>query len=246
MQKLKYAFALLAMAAVLALGALAPQAVAKAQDRRNLGKTTCLDIGALNLEIEEPKPYEQQIWEKLAALSAGSSILASEEQTQNSREEILRIYNQEYDRYVSGGLINVYAPPELETCSPYLYIMEVQGGFYSNIVWCVEASFFGPDCGSTLMMILDDETGKLLQIWYNSDDRSWYLDGESALEQLCELYFTGLDLPEGSLPETQDAQFEPEDTVRFAEYSLQGEWLPEMKLTLMVEERGFEILPICS
>lgn len=241
MQKLKYAFALLAMAAVLALGALAPQAVAKAQDRRNLGKITCLDIGALNLEIETPKPYEQQIREKLAVLSTGYCIPASEEQTQNSREEILRIYGEEYERYASGGLINAYGPPELESCSPYLYIMEIQGSFYSNIVWHLEACFFDPDCGSNLMMTLDDETGKLLQIWYASNDTSWYLDGERALEQFCELYFTGLDLPEGSLAEVQDAQPEPEANVKLAEYSLQGEWFPEMKLTLLVEERRFEI-----
>lgn len=188
--------------ALLILIAYLPKMAAAMQDKEILTQPQYESMQSVQLEIRE----NLSALGKLALvrnMSSGNNIEISKEEALMSVEEVNAAVDKALAPYISAGLIQPFEESYREWRP--LWMWDDENLEINGIVW--EGYIVGEQDGYHVVNVLiDDETGNLLFIQYNSNYALEYSMQEEFLSKFCEIYF-------GSLEITDFANFETRDLV---------------------------------
>lgn len=187
MSKLKTGIAAVLTLALLVGGAFFPKLVSAVQDQISRDNATSNPIRSIQLEIEKNVSV---LGRMVMLVNVQGAIELTENKTKMTSQEVMDAARKGLQPYIDVNLIK-YNEAEV-TLSPHLLqvpdMLELQG-----IVWSV-AITIAADPYSYINLIIDDETGHILQIWYASEDNPCDIPAEDALVLLAEIFFSSLDL----------------------------------------------------
>ena len=232
MNKLKTSLILLLTLLVLTAGAFFPKIVSAIQDLSN-GHDGSVPITAVELKIvKEVSPVARLIMlSKAVDFTEVSESIAS-----MTRAEALEAVRAELMPYIDAGLIAyredeiVLTPVLVQTSS----MQELQG-----IVWIVRIT--GDNDGiSNLSIIMDDNTGYILQIEYTHENLITAIPGEDATKMWTDIFFTALDLD--YLGAETNAEHVYDDSIyRAKQYSFYDSQYGQVFVNLVLYPYGFSI-----
>lgn len=250
---LKYMLVFLLAGAVMALGAAAPALAARFRDGTTVGKTASAAIGELTLEIQEPKTEVQRIQEKLAlySMTADGDEYVEADKAQRTADAVIAICQGEVERYrEAGALCRDWFCDEITATPVFRYALSPETGtLRSGIFWYVHMVFYDydpngyRDYNKTMMMAVDDETGRILSVEYNDPTWSFGMEenGEMNMDTFCDLYFTGLGVePEVFQSYRSGNPYElPEDTFAWRGFSWEDPDAGQRNLLLCIGIYGY-------
>lgn len=193
MRKWKLALLLLLTAALIIAGAKLPGITSAVTDSAALGKVSYGILESVQLELRERNSLTTM--EKLILSRSGDSIEVTEKDTRMTMEQALEAADEALAPYIDAELITWVGERTTE-CHPRLMFEASFGlhGYFWNIFIT-----YGGDSSRNLNLLLDDATGKIITIYYATEET---LFGETemsgSLETFVQVYREGLDLPEPS------------------------------------------------
>lgn len=183
--------------AVVAVGAVLPFLTADVQDEAARGNVTFQEINAISLEIGA-KESGLNFLQKLAMFANGEYYTIPNIGSIHTEDEIVECAMKELSFYQETMLVNPGAAFEIETVNPGMVCF---GETYYN-VWIVSL-IANTDTYEYLVIMIDDETGKILNLDYQSDylmDLGW--DHPTMCQLFLDSYILSLGLTETDLAGT--------------------------------------------
>lgn len=242
MQKSKAPILLLITVLLLALTASLPRIVALVQDGATLAHPQYTEMGSLTLDFSE-KRQETPMIEKLAMLGSMKTVAIDPVQASMTEEEAFATAEGAMEAYVQAGIFTWFdvtrctAEPKLgiDASDPERFLL------YWTLTYVNEH-----DPSRSLLLDIDDETGKLLCIRYSVYD-SYTMEGVWARNQAIMEKFTGIYFAQLGLTETEQyaksnevgyAYYDRDGGVSQAQYSFGDALYGEVDLTFCVEGAG--------
>ena len=188
MNKLKIWLVLLHTFSLLLAGAFFPRIVSTVQDYRSTGRITSSQIPAVALKIKKDLSPVARL---IMFSNADNSTEVTESIAAMTKEEALAATRAELTPYIDAGLIE-YSEAEV-TLAPILlqasFVPDLQG-----IVWYVH--IMGDAGGiSNINIVLDDDTGHILQIEYSHENLTNIIPTTDAVQQVwADIFFSALEL----------------------------------------------------
>ena len=235
MAKLKGFVAVILTLALITAGAYFPKAVSMFLDWKNNG-TTSTPISSIRFEIDKDIPFLG----KLALISKmDSSIELTENKATMTPEEVMDAVYEGIQPYVDAQLI-VYSEKDVEMHPSMLFQADGNQDL-RGIVWFVNIG--GEPYNYTyLQLLIDDETGKILNISYTYEDLDATLVGSEALAVFADIYFNSLEIPEYAdfiVPDLEYAYVG--DDAKAISYRFGDAVYGEVNVDLFVHGHGFYV-----
>lgn len=250
MQKLKYVFVVLVTAAMIAFCAVLPMITAHFQDFSADGKVVYRDMAELELNIRE-----LTIYEKLYLLRYAQSLEVDEGKALLSQEEVRAAVEKGLQPYADAGFITTDMDSLSFECSPMLFYDVINSEEMTGMFWNVTMNTYynygyskeemfelSADMPETyISLVLDDDTGKIMQIQIITEQEDFYVYDEMRLWELCEIYFDNLGLDEeATVSFMENPEFflaEPETLCMI--YSIGDIFYGELDIAFYFFEGGF-------
>ena len=189
MAKLKGFIAVILTLVTLVAGAYFPKAISMFLDWRNTGASSN-PISSIRFEIAKDIPFLG----KLALFSKlDSSIELTENKASMTPEEVMDAVHEGIQPYVDAQLIE-YSEQDVEM-HPSMLFQTDRNQDLRGIVWFVNIGG-DPSNYTYLQLVVDDETGKILNISYTYEVLDAPLVGTEALTAFADIYFNSLEIPE--------------------------------------------------
>lgn len=204
MTRLKNIMVLLLAAALVAAGAVLPSAVSHFRDRNGAGKVEYADMPSLQLSLTHESGLD--LYEKLFLLSGDLDTLEiSTQETKMTAQEVEAAAFAGVQAYLDLGFLG-RIPEDYHFSSYPLLVYTVDNPEQYIIVWTVEMAL---DAGSENWgIVLDDETGKILIIEFNSSYLQWQKEEMySWLEVITAVYIKSLELTDDDAAYTWDETY---------------------------------------
>lgn len=185
--RLKGFLALLAAAAVIALGAWMPRLVAQRQDSLNENQVLFADVEAVELEFAQS---EMTRGETLAILCRGrDTVQIPEELASLKREKVERIAQATVRKYAESGiLLSETAGDRVLSCAVVLIYGQEQ---QNNVFW--QVSYGDPEGEHVINLTIDDRTGIVCAAEYIDQSYEYTPEQmETVFSSFTQLYLTGL------------------------------------------------------
>lgn len=163
MRKLKTAIYLLLTAALLTVHAYLPQIAASTQDASS-AEPGFSDIRPVKLVFSDPEATGSLLG-KLALLRDGSFYTVSPSKTNIPQSDIEQVVREGLNPYYEYELVPYNWANYEFSATPSLVYSEVDSDIY-GIFWVVDMHW--PDSYDSLSLYVDDETGKILYLSFNS------------------------------------------------------------------------------
>lgn len=184
MRKLKIPVLVLITIVLLTTGAILPAIAAAIQDQTIVNHSGFGEMESIELDFSDPKVAP--LLQKLALLRDGSFYTVSPSKT--------RIRQSEIEELVKGGLALYYQDELIPynwqgyefNAVPHLVYNDADKDTYA-IFWVV--SIHWPDTGDNLSPYVDDETGLILYLHYNSANALDVYTAQGYLDVLSNAYF---------------------------------------------------------
>lgn len=193
MGKLKTVLILLLAAAVIVGCAYLPGFVGTMQDNAE-NEVRYAEIQALQLQLGNAQRGELPMLGKLSLLKRGTTMEIAEEDAPMLPDTVLDRSHTEFSRYMDCGLIHTELDFSKIWATPFL-VFSPEDPDVNFIYWSVEV--LDSSVNTSLTLLIDDETGKLLRIDYYTDE--WYYAPEEQyylLDTFYNVYMESLDLIE--------------------------------------------------
>lgn len=193
MQKLKTVSILVLTLCLIILCAALPMLVAALQDRAAQNGTGYTDIKSVALELST-QSESLSIVEKLILLKGGDSYTISENDAARTAAEILSFAQKHIQLYIDAGIFTEFDASNYQVV-PALCIDSNQQTHC--VIWAIYI-VNGNDEGENLTVIVDDETGIILSIAYETyyeNAEISFLDRDYPMDALWNIYLSQLDLP---------------------------------------------------
>lgn len=185
MRNIRYFLLVVAALCALVIGACLPTLAVKMYDSADLESVSYLEKEPVQLTLRQDTREPLSDAQKLMLLCSGSSLFIPEQQAQMTLEEVQAAAEKALQPYLEQGLLRPADCEDFYSIAPQLRYFSSDPKLY-NIVWHV-------GYGSHIGMILDDETGKLLDMNYVAENA--YEAAELPLPQtLSDVFLGGLDL----------------------------------------------------
>lgn len=185
MHKLKIAVTVLLTLALLVAGAFIPKLVSAVWDLRSTGTVDSVPITAVELKITK---NISSLGRLAMVCNMEGNISLTESKAKMKKEEVLTAVREQLQPYVDAQLM-VYAESEV-TLNPCLVqvpdMLELQG-----VVWFVSISG-GADHPSAVELMVDDETGHILQLWYTNEEDFDVMPVEDTVMTVADIFFSSL------------------------------------------------------
>ena len=184
MRKVKIVFALILTAAVLFTMAVLPR-VAESVDNGEQSGTAPIQPVSLNIREDDT------MLRKLALQARMTTIPVTPESAAMTMEEVLATARSGLQTYFDTGIVEYFEATD-ESAEPYLGVDPNDKSNYA-IFWSVVLS----DGSQTVLLHLDDETGKILTMIYNNDEVSRVFadgTGQQMMDKLAHAFLTPLSL----------------------------------------------------
>lgn len=242
MQKSKVLILLLITVFFLAITALLPRIVALMQDRATLTHPHYTEMGSLKLDISD-KGQERSMMDKLAMLGNIKTFPIDPAQASLTEAEVLAMAESAMEAYVQAGIFDWF-DVTLCTADPKLGIDASDTDRFLLYWTLTYVNEFDPN--RSLMLDVDDETGKLLCLRYEVYD-SYTMEGvwarnQAIMEKFTDIYFEQRGLTEaGSYAKSNEvgyAYYDRDGGVSQAQYSFGDALYGEVDLTFCVEGAG--------
>lgn len=237
MSKLKGFVAIVFALAVISAGAYFPKIVSLCLDWSNTGNVSYDPITSIRLEIKKDIPALG----KLAMLSRmDGNIELSESKAKMTKEEVMDAVYNGLQPYIDAQLA-VYSEQEVQMHPSLFWVQndpDLQG-----IVWLVTV-YGDPDPVDFTFfdMVIDDETGQILRIFYTSEAPSDVLTGTDALSAFADIFFTGLNIDDYRQGAASDLEYAyVGDNATAIRYRFGDALYGEINIDLYVYEHGFYI-----
>lgn len=180
--------------AILCGSAVLPRIVAEIQDGALLNVLSYGQMNPVKLELSQEEAQTGSglgIMEKLAIYRNGSSFYPGEEYaTIHTREEIMAVGQQVADTYRDAGLIREPLEPVADECMAVVAFSTRTPNKLFTVWYLCMANY---DAGAYLGMGIDDETGQVLMVNYESYDTEMEWDRVQMCDTLYSLFTKSLD-----------------------------------------------------
>lgn len=236
MAKLKGFLSVILTMALIAAGACFPKAVSIFLDQKNNGSISTNPISSIRFEVQKDIPALG----KLALLSKlGSSIELTEKKASMSPAEVMDAVYAGIQPYVDAQLI-VYSEKDVEMHPSMLFQADGNQDL-QGIVWFVNIG--GNTSNFTyLQLLIDDETGKILNISYTYEALDAPLVGTEVLTVFADIYFNSLEIPQYAdfiVPDLEYAYVG--DDANAIRYRFKDSIYGEVTVDLYVHSHGFYV-----
>ena len=241
MNKLKLSGLLLLTLALLVLGAALPRIAAFMQDTAIQNRSGHSDMQALQLDLTEERNL-LSFMGKLSALGRGEVIGVSQSAVAMSEAEAYAAAEKAMAAYEDAGLFQWF-DVSYASAQPYISV-SMENTSHTVVYWTV-SYMYKKDPNQTLMLDIDDETGKVLRVTYHvystfSMDGVWDRNRD-ALERFAEVYFSQLGLQEQADQAKAAGYYtfyERDGGVSSAQYIFMDEAYGEIVIDLYAEGSG--------
>lgn len=239
MKKNKISLMIFLSALVLVLGAMLPRIVSWIVDAVGSNQVTYSQISAVSLEFDESGIPLQ---EKLPLLASAEWVQVSTSMASHTTQEIQDIAAAAIERYSEAGLL----PSAVDisySASIYPYLAyasyDPSSEMRSNLFW--DVSITPRDSGPYMHMVLDDQTGAVCTLEYQSGGKESafpLVEQQDKLSIFCDLYLEGLGeefaecTPE-FIPRAQDEAYTG------AKLAFTDSGYGDYRIALIVYEHGF-------
>lgn len=191
MGKLKLPLCLLLVAVLLVTGAFLPQISAAVLDHTIGEQGGSSPIQPVQLELNQKKKLTDL--EKLYLVNISECIDASVDDTVMSEEDVKAAVKTALEPYFDAGLIRGWDGEYTISCRPVLGF-DVATGLY-DYSWSVYLSNESSPVYTQMNLVIDDETGKLLHIYYWIDEPVFSQEEmDGCLKSFTEIFRSELDL----------------------------------------------------
>lgn len=166
MGRLKIPVLILLTLVLLTVGAALPAIAAAVQDRTTVNHSGFGEIESLKLEFSRPESTDSLLG-KLALIRDGSFYTVSPSKTRIRQSQIEDLVNDGLALYYQAELIPYNRENWEFSAEPHLVFNDADKDTYA-VVWVV--SIHWPEQGGDLSLYVEDETGAILYVHYNSPD----------------------------------------------------------------------------
>lgn len=227
---------------LLGITASLPRIVAAVHDRATVDHIHYDEMESLKLDLSE-KRQEMPIMEKLAMLGSMTTVDIDPSQTSMTEEEVFAAAEGAMEAYVQAGVFEWF-DVTLRVATPKLGI-DADDTNHFLVYWTV-AYLNEYDSSRSLILDIDDETGKILCLRYDVYD-SYTMEGvwvrnQAVMEKFTDIYFAQLGLSEAAQyaksNEVGYAYYDRDGGVSDAQYSFGDALYGEVCLTFCVEGAG--------
>lgn len=243
MQK-RIAALVLILVTILFLGITAslPRIVATVQDRKAIDHSHYNEMVSLKLDLSE-KRQQIPVLGKLAMLGGMTTVDIDPSQASMAQENVFAAAETLMEEYVQTGIFEWF-DVTLRTATPKLGILADDTNNF--LVYWTVVYFNENDSSRSLMLDIDDETGKILCIRYQVYD-AYTMEGvwtrnQAVMEKFTDIYFAQLGLSEAAQyaksNEVGYAYYDRDGGVTDAQYSFGDALYGEIDLTFCVEGAG--------
>lgn len=228
---------LLTILTVAGLGGL-PELAALWQDSRGAAPSGYAQIQGILLE---PEDTATPIMGKLAALSRMETIsVDSTEMSSRTVEEMLSVARTQMADYEQAGIFRWFS---VDQCWAQLNLGIDTADVTNYLLYWTVCFIGGEGDYSSLMLDIDDETGKILNICYDVYGREGTGDNNEALmTALTDVYFSQLDLTEAAAYAQSSgagySYYDWDDGVSNAQYSFGDVLYGQINMVFCVESNG--------
>ncbi len=241
MKKLKLSGLLLLSLVLLVLGAALPRIAAFMQDTARQNRSGHSEMQALQLDFSEERNLLSHMG-KLSALGRGGPISISDDAVAMTETQAYAAAEKAMAAYEDAGLFQWF-DVSYASAQPNISI-SMENVNHTVVYWTV-SYMYKKDPNQTLMLDIDDETGKVLRITYHkystfSMEGVWERNRD-ALERFAEIYFSQLGLQEQATQAKAAGYYtfyERDGGVSAAQYIFTDEAYGEVVIDLYAEGSG--------
>lgn len=185
MMKLKVPLLILLTMILLFIGASLPQIAAAVQDSATVNNSGYSEMESLKLDFSQERQW-MPILGKLALIRDGSFYTVSPSETVIRQSEIEQLVKDGLSRYYRAELIPYNWDNYEFSAAPYLVYNDADKDTYA-ILW--EVSIHWPDTKDNLSLYVDDETGLILWIHYDTTSALDVYTAQGYLDAFSNAYF---------------------------------------------------------
>lgn len=242
MHKIRITILLLMMALLLTAGAVLPGIVAAVQDDEKAGEVGYSPIQSIELKLTEERETLPMLG-KLSLLNEGLYSI-SEDEASMTQEDVREAVERELAPYYEWEMIPYNWKDPTFIATPYLAYGAENDAMYC-IFWEV-AVYCDAENPFSLNLYVDDDTGKILWLHFDSGSSLEIYDQQSYLELFHQIYFDSLGM-------TESAQFWEENelvedisqnsgAISAVRYTFGDMIYGEINIEFYVYSQGFYIL----
>lgn len=235
MGKFKIVVVILLTSSVLIAGAFIPKLISDYSDWKTVGRDGQYPMHAIELNMYQ----ELSAIGKLAMMSRIDSLIPiSESKAGMNREEVMNAAVEGLTPYISAQLATLYE--ENVEMQPYL-IHVADYPELQRVIWQVTVSGGNAD-NSVFHLFVDDETGKILQINFTSEDFQNPYSVDETLPLFADIYFSGLGIENHWDFLMEDREYAYDDVGGYAvQFRLLDQQYGEIFIDMFVYEHGFYV-----
>ena len=246
MGKLKIPALTLLTLALLILGAFLPDIAAAGQDRGITDHSGFSDMESIKLELSDPASVEALL-QKLALVRSGGFYVLSPSKTRIGQSGIEKVVKDGLALYHQAELIPEHWQGYEFSAAPHLVYNEMDKDTYA-VLWVITIHWH--EEGGNLSLFVDDETGRILYLHFDSPTVLEAYTQRGYLDTLSSVYFASTGLSELMA----DPQAFGVDSVTFEDVGMQAKGdkyycyyiqHPEqgvLELQFWLYEKGFYVL----
>ena len=192
MEKLKIPALTLLTLALLIIGAFLPDIAAVGQDRVIADRSGFGDMESIKLELSNPESVEALL-QKLTLVRDGDFYIVSPGKTRIGQGGIEQAVKDSLALYHQAELIPDRWQGYEFSAAPHLVYNERDRDTYA-VLWVITIHW--PDLGENLSLFVDDETGRILYLHFDSADVLNTYTQQGYLDTLSGVYFASTGLSE--------------------------------------------------
>lgn len=191
MRKWKIPLLLLLTAALIVAGAYLPKVIGDFLERASSEGVGYGEIQSVELELRERNTLS--MLEKVYLAQHSEAIAVSESDTAMTTEQAISAAEAALEPYRDAGLLRGWEGEYTVTARPVLSLDAVSGLY--GYFWCVYLTFGGKEPYSQLNLMIDDETGKIIDIYFWNQEQIFPYEKQSYyLEAFIQIYMSELGL----------------------------------------------------
>lgn len=193
MRKWKIPLLLLLTAGLIVAGAWLPKIIGDFSERASSEGVGYGDIQSVELELRERTTLS--MLEKVYLVHQSESITVPESDTAMTTEQAIAAAEAALAPYQDAGLLLGWEGEYTVTARPVLSLDAVSGLY--GYFWSVYLTFGGKEPYSQLNLTIDDETGKIIDIYFWNQEQVFPYEKQNYyLETFTQIYLSELELEE--------------------------------------------------